>query len=38
MSDVLFLFDDIEKYPNKTQLCDCFFDSGLQFIKGKKKC
>ena len=36
MSDVLFLFDDIEKYPNETQLCDCFFDSGLQFIKGKK--
>ena len=38
MSDVLFLYDDTEKYPNEILLCDCFFDCGLQLIKGKKKC
>ena len=37
MSDVLFLYDDTEKYPNEILLCDCFFDCGLQLIKGKKK-
>ena len=36
MSDVLFLYNDIEKYPNEIQLCDCFFGCGLQLIKGKK--
>ena len=36
VSDVLFLYDDIEKYPNEIRLCDCFFDCGLQLIKGKK--
>ena len=36
MSDVLFLYNHIEKYPNEIQLCDCFFGCGLQLIKGKK--
>ena len=36
MSDVLFLYDDIEKYSNEIRLCDCFFDCVLQLIKGKK--
>ena len=36
MRDVLFLYDDTEKYPNEIQLYDCFFDWGLQLIKGKK--
>ena len=35
---MLFLYNNIEKYPNEIQLCDCFFDCGLQLIKGKKKC
>ena len=38
MSDVLFLYNNIEKYLNEIQLCDCFLDCDLQLIKGKKKC
>ena len=37
MSDVLFLYANIEKYPNEIRLCDCFSDCGLQVIKGKKR-
>ena len=33
---MLFLYDDIEKYLNEIRLCNCFFDCGLQLIKGKK--
>ena len=33
---MLFFYADIEKYPNEIRLCDCFFDCGLQVIKGKK--
>ena len=36
MNEVLFLHNDRKKYPNEIQLCDCFFDFGLQLTKSKQ--